>query len=400
MTRDARLRVLTLARNYPNPVLPTLGIWTERLTQSILPYAEPRVIAPVPWAPPGVPIEAFRRFRSVPSTRRAHDIDINHPRVLTGPGYLLHRFDAALWYPAIRRVADRLHRERAFDLIHAHFVYPDGVIAARLGRRFGIPVVVTEQAPWMPWLGNYPAVARQVRNALPAVSLILPVSASLERNVRSALPDQDLRSRVVNNLVDERVFVAPAPTESRDADRLLFVGVVRHVKGLDVLVRALALLAPNHPAMRLLVVGSAYYRAYARDEAQVRALIRELGLDARVDFAGHASPDEVARYMRTSAMLVVPSRRETFSAVTAEALASGTPVVATRCGGPEEVLTNGLGKLVPVEDPQALAAGIAEVHQTLPQYDPATLRASVLSRFGMHAVGDRLQQVYHEVLKR
>ena len=94
-------------------------------------------------------------------------------------------------------------------------------------------------------------------------------------------------------------------------------------------------------------------------------------------------------------MLVVPSRRETFSLVTAEALASGTPVVATRCGGPEEILTEETGQLTEVDDAAALAIAIESMlHRP---YDRAALRRYAVDRFGSAAAAERLGRLYERV---
>ena len=155
-----RIRVLHIARNSPNNVRPTLGLWTQRLVLAATRFADPTVIAPILYAPPFLP-ESFAKFRRIVPQRRDVGYDVFHPRVLLAPGYALHRFEAALMWPTVRRLADRLHAERRFDLIHAHFIFPDGILAARLGRRYRVPVVTTEQAPWRPWLDNYPAVRTQ-----------------------------------------------------------------------------------------------------------------------------------------------------------------------------------------------------------------------------------------------
>ena len=393
-----RPHVLHLARNFPNRVTPTLGLWTRRLVAVSRGAADPTVIAPVPYVPPLVPVESYARFRRVERREKDGEVDVHHPRVPTGPGRLLHRFEASLGLLPILWVADHIHRRRPVDLIHAHFIYPEGVIAARLGKRYGVPVVSTEHAAWLPWLANDRAVRAQVFRALPAVDLLLPVSRWLERNIREAAGDR-ARTEVVYNVLDEDAFSEPSPGERWDAEQILFVGLVRHVKGLDILVRALARLAGARPSLRLLVLGAAYYRSYQRDYEDVRRLVEELGLGPHVRFGGEASPTEVAAAMRRSALLVVPSRRESFSAVTVEALASGTPVVATRCGGPEEILTPETGRLVPPEDPEALAAAIDSVLADRPSFDPAAMRAQVLARFGPKAIAARLAEVYEQVLR-
>lgn len=397
MTEERRRRVLVLARNYPNNVLPTLGLWTQRLVLASMRSADPTVISPVPYAPPLLPVEAFAKFRRVAPHRREMTYDVFHPRVPIPPGFALHRYEAALWWPWIRRIADRLHAEHRFDLIHAHFMFPDGVVGARLAQRFGIPAVVTEHTDWRQTFDAQPAVKAQVLRALTRVRMVLPVSPSLCRGIMDVAGDR-VEVRVLPNVVDETIF-HPIETEAmRDPEQLLFVGLIRHVKGLDVLVRSLAALVPRRPRLHLLVVGGSFYRSYQRDEEAVRRLAAELGVGERIRFVGQWTPAEVAAAMRRSALLVVPSRRETFSAVTVEALACGTPVVATRCGGPEEIMGPASGCLVPVEDPIALAAGIEQVLDCRSSYDPLLLHHEMVDRFGTVAIGRQIKAIYDEVL--
>jgi glycosyltransferase involved in cell wall biosynthesis len=154
-------------------------------------------------------------------------------------------------------------------------------------------------------------------------------------------------------------------------------------------------LLPEMPDLHLSVAGGAFYRAYERDAAEVRQLVDALGLSSRVRFLGEVAPNDVATLMRQSALLVVPSRRETFSLVTAEALASGTPVVATRCGGPEEILTEETGQLADVDDPAALAIAIESALSR--SYDRAALRRYAVDRFGSAAAAERLGRLYERV---
>jgi teichuronic acid biosynthesis glycosyltransferase TuaC len=392
-----RPRVLVLSRNYPNNVLPTLGLWTRRLVDASTRCAEPTVISPVPYAPPLLPFESLAKFRRVLPVRRDGAHDVFHPRVLIPPGSAFHRYEAMLAWPFIRRLADRLHAERRFDLIHAHFIYPDGVIAARLARRFAIPVVVTEHAGWARTFDAHPSVKSQVLGVLPDIRLILPVSSSLQRDIALMVGDR-VAFRVLPNVVDEATFTPADTRDQWDPDQLLFVGLIRRVKGLDILLRALALLVVTRPRLRLLVMGGAFYRSYQRDEDDIRRLAAGLGVMDRIRFAGEANPSEVADAMRRSAVLVVPSRRETFSAVTAEAIACGTPVVATRCGGPEEIITPETGLLVRVEDPEDLAAGIEQTLDHRAIFDPHRLHQDVVARFGTAAIGRRIEAVYNDAL--
>lgn len=394
LLRMRKPRVLVLARNYPNNAFPTLGLWTERLVTASRAVAEPTVVAPVPYAPPLMPGTSARRFRSVERAHARDGVSVYHPRVAAGPGQLLHAFDARLAYPSLRKAIVRLHREAPFDVIHAHFIYPEGVIASRIGAELGIPVVSSEHAMWRPWLDRHPSVRRQVERALPRIARITAVSEALRQSIVALFGDS-VPVDVIPNVVDESIFVAPSPDEPRDANNLLFVGLIRHVKGLDLLVRALGHLLPEFPDLHLTVAGGSFYRAYERDAADVRSLVQALGLSDRVRFLGEVAPKDVAALMRRSALLVVPSRRETFSLVTAEALASGTPVVATRCGGPEEIVTDDTGQLTDIDDPAALAIAIETALAR--SYDRAKLRRYAVERFGNAAAAERLGRLYERV---
>ncbi|MEP6690047.1 MAG: glycosyltransferase [Gemmatimonadaceae bacterium] len=387
-------RVLVLARNYPNNAFPTLGLWTERLVMASSAVAQPTVVAPVPYAPPFVPLASIRRFRSVERVRTEAGIAVHHPRFAAGPGQLLHAFDAHIGHATLRKAIVALHRVQPFDLIHSHFIYPEGVIASRIGTELGIPVVSTEHAMWRPWLDRHPAVRRQVERALPRIARITAVSEALRSSIRELFGDA-VPVDVIPNVVDEHIFVAPRPDEVRDPQHLLFVGLIRRVKGLDVLIRALSHLLSDCPDLRLSVAGGSFYRAYERDAAEVRALVRALGLQDRVTFLGEVPPAGVAALMRRSALLVVPSRRETFSLVTAEALASGTPVVATRCGGPEEIITAETGELADVDDAASLAVAIRSALGR--SFDRGSLRRYAVDRFGVAAAAERLGLLYSRV---
>jgi glycosyltransferase involved in cell wall biosynthesis len=261
-----------------------------------------------------------------------------------------------------------------------------------LARLLDIPAVTTEHTLWHPWLDKNPSVRRQVREVLPHIQIVSVVSKTVEQSVLRFLEDGS-KIETLPNVVDS-AFRLRASDEPWNPDQLLFVGVVRKVKGLDVLVRALARLVDDRPQLRLRVIGEPFYKGYRRDEEEVRGLIADLGLKERIEFSGYAAPEAVARAMRGSALLVVPSRRESFSAVTMEAIASGTPVVATSCGGPEEIVSQDTGRIVPVEDDVALAMAIEEVLEARSSFDGERMRAEIMLRFGTDQVAARIHGIY------
>lgn len=395
--RPRRPRVLVLARAYPNDVLPTLGLWTEQPTVRLAETCDVRVVSPVPWCPPvpeAGPLAQYTRFRRAARSERRNGVEVRRPRFIVGPGTSLYPLEARAYEAGVRRTVERMHRERPFDLLHAHFIYPDGVVAHRLSRRLGVPFVVSEHAPWTGWLDR-PGVARQALPAARAAAAILAVSTSVERTIRAYAGDGP-RVEVVPVGVDPERFRL-RPDVERRADQILFVGFLNYVKGVDVLLRAMRLLADRGLPGRLLLVGGSFYRNTRLQEQELRALAARLELGDRIAFLGRRPPEEVARLMAESAVLVLPSRAESFGAVLVEALACGTPVVATRCGGPEDIVTPEVGSLVPVEDADALARALAVVLSSQDRFRSEGLRRVTLERFDWGSITTRILGVYDEV---
>ena len=108
-----------------------------------------------------------RRHHSSPLLRRTGTVDVRRPR-------------AALTHEGSPARSERIREDFPFDLIHAHFIYPEGVVAARLAERYGVPFVVTEHAPWTGWLEQR-GIGRQAVPAARAASAVMPVSSSVLR---------------------------------------------------------------------------------------------------------------------------------------------------------------------------------------------------------------------------
>lgn len=378
--------------------MPHLGLWVERLVHQLKTMCEPRVVAPVPYSPPVPDSWSYSGYRRIQAVERSDGVEVWHPRFLAGPGYLLHSFEAYTMYLGVIRLVKQLQREAPFDLIHAHFSYPEGAVATRLGRKYHLPVVITEHAPWNPWLKEYPLVRRQAVLASKRSTFQIAVSRYVRDTIIEFTGETD-RLHVIPLGVEPSLFTPLESGQSSDPNQILFVGRLHYIKGIDVLFRAMRSLIDQRPNVRLVLIGGGFpFRDYQRQERDMRLLVRNLGLSDSVDFVGQKSPHEVAEYMRKSALLVLPSRAESFGATLVEALACGTPVVSTRCGGPEDIVNNEVGILVPKGDPASLAAGLAYVLDHQAQYDPAKLRGHTLKHFSWETISRRTMRLYGDAV--
>lgn len=394
---EHRHKVLVLSRNYPNELMPQLGLWVEGSVRSLSEQCNLRVVAPTPYCPPLPGFPKYRRFRRVPLQERLNGIEVSHPRFLAGPGFSLYNLEASAHYWSIRNHIDQLRRTFPFDLIHAHFGYPDGVVAARLARRYAVPFVITEHASWRPWMDKYPRVRRQVLRASQQCAFHIGVSRCTCESI-SHFTGETGKLRMIHNGVDPTMFTSLPDNRMPLANQILYVGVMRRVKGVDILLRAMRQLINRQPEARLILVGGGFYNSYSLEEKWLKELAQELGLSRNVEFVGLKSPVEVAKYMRESTMLVLPSRRETFGTVLVESLASGTPVVATRCGGPAEILNEKVGLLVDPDDVNSMAEAMASILERRQSYKARELRDYALTKFSWTRIAAQTLELYGEAI--
>jgi glycosyltransferase involved in cell wall biosynthesis len=398
MTTGRRYRILMFAREFPNPAKPRSGLWALGQALALRAHADLRVIAPVPRVPP-VPVWGlWKALRSVPGERSENGLAVYHPRQLVGLGQTLFEIEGETYLGAVRELVRRLRADWPPDALHAHFVYPDGYAAARLSEEIGVPFFVTEHAFWSPGMDAHPRVREKAIWTSRRAARVVAVSEALRRSIveRAGNPEN---VTVIPNGVDVSVFFREGAPEATGPVSLLYVGWLTYHKGLDVLVRAMPAILGGLPDARLTVVGESLFRSQRRQERRIRALAERLGVAARIRFAGGKSPSEVARAMNAAALVVVPSRRESFGTVVVEAMACGRPVVATESGGPDELITPDVGLLVPPGDSEALAGAVIEVARNLDRYDAQRIRSRAVDSYSWPVVAERIASLYRQSLK-
>ena len=284
------------------------------------------------------------------------------------------------------------------DLIHAHVSYPAGWLAMKLSDETGIPYVVTEHMGPFP----LPVYARRdgglkgvLREPLERAGARIAVSPMLARAIAGfGLPEPEF----IPNLVDERLY-APGPPADPERFAFFTLCVMDVGKGVsDLLKGAARFLSELRPADRALVS----FRL-GGDGPQLRSLQQEataLGLDASVMWLGQIPRGRAREEFSRCDAFVLTSHHESFGIVYVEATACGKPVVATRCGGPEVIVTPENGVLVEVGDLAGIAGALDFMLRNARGYDATKIRARCLERYGREAVVARLEQVYQRVIQQ
>jgi glycosyltransferase involved in cell wall biosynthesis len=257
----------------------------------------------------------------------------------------------------------KLVKARDINLIQSHLL-GSSVYGSMVGALSGVPVVSTFHGQW-DMIGNdrYRSLRARIINR--GSRKVVFVSESLRRAILSSTRLDADRTTVIPNGIDHRMFT-PGSDGSlrgelglREADFLVgAVGNVRPAKAYDTLLNAATLLRKESPAYRFVIVGEAEGSLYDK----VAALRDRLGLRDAMRFAGFR--DDIPRLMKNLDVYVITSSSEGFSLSTLQAMASGRPVVATRCGGPEEFITDNVnGFLVDVNAPAQLARAVEQLRR-------------------------------------
>ncbi|WP_055585346.1 glycosyltransferase family 4 protein [Streptacidiphilus griseoplanus] len=275
------------------------------------------------------------------------------------------------------------------DVVHGHTGIYGGWAACRLARP-GARVVVTEHASFLPAVLRQPASRGLYGEVVERADAFLCVSPWLRERLAQSFPEHAEKFRVVPNAVDVAA-IPRRPARVRELRRWLFVGNLVAAKGVPLLLTAFAAAVADDPALELTLVGPG-------DADAVRRRAAELGVAGQVVVRGPVDPDEVFPIMHQHDLLVHPSSFETFGMTVVEAVASGMPVLVTRCGGPEQTMA-GLegvaGRLVDVADgPGPLLEGYRQLVAGVERLDPVRARAAVEQRFGLAQVGAELAEVY------
>ena len=330
------MKILTLTTLYPNAVTPHHGVFVENRLRAIAASSgvEFRVIAPVPWFP--FPHRAFGRYgayRRVPARETRFGIDIEHPRYFLPPKIGMHYAPDGL-ERAFLLCAEQYRQDGFdFDIIDAHYLYPDGVAATRVARRLDVPVTLTARGSDVTQLPKYSRPRKQIMEAIYNAAQVVCVAEALKRElVLLGAPEEKIT--VLRNGVDMTTFSERDRARTRQelaiGEAPLFVSVGHLIarKGHDVAIKTMTRLPEAH----LLIIGTGPARA------DLEKLSRNLGVSDRVRFLGAVAHEDLPGFYSAADALILASTQEGWPNVLLEAIACGAPAVAAPVGGCAEVI--------------------------------------------------------------
>jgi glycosyltransferase involved in cell wall biosynthesis len=278
------------------------------------------------------------------------------------------------------------------DVVHCHIAVPAAWATSLLKPLLRAPIVLTENSSeFRSWLAR-PGLRWMARRGMHGVDLVISVSEGQRKRIRETFPHVK-QLIVIPNIVDTSRFTPTPLPSAEDGYRLLFVGLLdTDQKGLDVLLDALSLLHDSNDLnLRVDIVGDGKLRPQYEAQAQ------ELGISDMVSFHGLQSHQEVAHLIRDCHAFVLPSLHEAAPLVIIEAHASGRPVIATSCGGPEYMVDPTNGLIVEPGQAEPLAAAITNVLSHLDAYNPQQIAKAAAARYGYEAIAVAITDAYERL---
>jgi glycosyltransferase involved in cell wall biosynthesis len=361
--REPRIVVFTTL--FPHAGQPGAGLFIRERMFRVAKHLPLTVVVPVPWFPFQGLLRRWKpHFRpQAPRLEAQQGVEVRCPRFFSVPGafkWLDGFFMAVGCLPTMLR----LKRSFAFDVIDAHFAFPDGHAATLLGRWLGVPVTITLRGTEVP-VSRDPRRRPRMLKALERASRIFSVSTSLKQHVVELGVPSD-KVAVIGNGVDTSKFHPLPRSVARErlglhptSTVLVSVGALVERKGFHRVLECLPDLKRQFPDLRYLIVGGP--GPEGDWSSKLRQMVVDMGLNDCVTFLGALPPQELKVPLSAADLFVLATSNEGWANVLLEAMACGSPVVTTKVGGNAEVIKDAaLGTLVPFGDKVALAAAIAE----------------------------------------
>lgn len=271
------------------------------------------------------------------------------------------------------------------DIIHAHFVCC-GVIASYLSKKTGIPLIITEHSSDMNVSPIPKTLKKYATEAYKQAKKVLSVSSALAKNLSN---ECGIESEVVPNIIELDTFSQCKPMCHVGYNIVTVSGLIEGKRVIN-LIKAVEKVIISIPSVHLDVVGDGYLRG------DLEKYVKDNGLTEYISFLGYLSREDTVKVYETADCFAMVSERETFGVVYVEAMAAGLPIIATKCGGPEDFIDDEIGVLVEVDNVEETAEAIIQLYKNHDKYN----RDEIMRRannYNAEAIAAKLITIYKQI---
>lgn len=269
-------------------------------------------------------------------------------------------------------------------VIHAHNALYAGLAAEAIAKRLRIPYVITEHASAFLMGAINAAEAKLVRRVYAGAHAIVSVSSALARAIAPYCGGKPVA--VIPNVVDTELFQPSSTPRTSPRFRVLAAGNLNRNKGFNILIRSFAAQFRGSSECELVIAGE------GPERRNLETLAIDSGIESQTLFPGGLTRQQLLEAMWSGGVFVISSYHETFGVVAIEAIATGLPVIATRCGGPEDIITPETGWLVRCGDVREMGEALRAAREG--RRDLSGHRDRFVNRFSMSSVASTLLDLY------
>lgn len=286
-----------------------------------------------------------------------------------------------------RFIDKEILKKTRIDIIHSHLSYPAGFLGTIIQKRKGIPNVITEhtriQAYSRSWFHKF-CLNYTFINAGHIISVSNTLKTEIDKIFHRSIS-------VIPNFVSVEKFKLSSKKLTDKLSIGFIGGLGNYNKGLDILLQSISRF-DNRDVLLQIGGGGSLIDDFKRSAD-------ELGIGMNCKFYGEIPRDKITEFYSGIDLFVLPSRYETFGIVLIEAMSCGIPVIATRCGGPEDIITQETGLLIEKDNIDELTSAIKSMWGNLVYYNKDIIRKYAKENFGQEIFIERITDLYKEILK-
>lgn len=367
------MKSLVFTTLYPNPCVPSHGIFVRSRTAALSRKIQSRIVAPISY------LHQHSSLKSIPESYSYDNISVDYPRYFTIPK-IYKKFDGRFLYYSTRKCVRRVFSEHAPDFFDASYAYPDGYAAMLHAREAQRPYFITVRGSDLYLLAEDRKRRPLIQQALCSAAGVVAVSRDLADKA-ICLGVSSKKIVVIGNGVDQVRFLPEfdkcRPLRKKlgipeSAIVLLCVGRLVALKRFDLLIECLQILKKQN--MNDLFIGIIV--GDGPENNHLRNMAERCGVSDSLLFAGRIDPEELTDWYNLSDQLLLLSTHEGSPNVSLEALSCGTPVLATRVGNLPELINGNNGFLVESPSPSQIAIAVQRMGKTGPE-KRTLVRASI-----------------------
>jgi glycosyltransferase involved in cell wall biosynthesis len=390
------MKILVFTSLFPNHLNPDSAVFIKNRMFHFakLDGCEIRVVAPVPYCPPFKVFGYWYEFSQIKSHEIMQGMHVYHPRYLLIPKISMQIHGLSIFLSTIGLIKE-IQREFPFDLIDAHYIYPDCFAGMLLGKIFKKPVVVSARGTDINQFSRFKTIRPMIKTTLKHSSYVISVCNAL-KGVMVKLGADASKTIVIPNGIDTSLFYPEDKNIARqflsldNHKKIIFsAGSLITRKGHHLVIDAMEDIIQKFPDTHFYIAGKGIY------QQTLEKKISEKRLGAYITLLGHVPNSDLKQWYSAADVFCLASSREGWANVIMESMACGTPVIATNVWGAPEIITTSEVGLLVERNKVSIAEGLIKALNK--NWDRKKIREHVSKRT-WNIVAQEVKDVFNQVL--